>query len=66
MSKIWHPQDIGVYKEWVNSIVVESEESLTEWELNFINSIEGQLSQGRILSQKQAEILERIYAEKTK
>lgn len=38
---------------------------LTEWEDNFMGSIKIQFQQGRNLSNKQVEILERIYAEKT-
>ncbi len=39
--------------------------TLTEWEENFIASIEYQYNMKRKLSDKQFEILERIYAEKT-
>ena len=38
---------------------------LSDWELNFIMSIKRQLEEGRNLSIKQMEILERIYEEKT-
>jgi hypothetical protein len=39
--------------------------NLTKWELDFVESIIDQLEKGRYLSERQAEILERIYAEKT-
>ena len=38
---------------------------LSDWELNFIMSFKRQLEEGRNLSIKQMEILERIYEEKT-
>ncbi len=37
---------------------------LTDWEVNFILSIKRQLEEGRHLSARQSEILERIYQEK--
>lgn len=39
--------------------------NLTAWEEGFIESIRDQLTAGRELSEKQAEILERIYAKRT-
>ena len=38
---------------------------LTDWELNFLESISDQFIQKGDLSDKQFEILEKIYAEKT-
>ncbi len=38
---------------------------LTDWEENFIESISDQFTRRSYLSDKQFEILERIYAEKT-
>jgi hypothetical protein len=38
---------------------------LTEWEENFLESISKQFDQRGTLSDKQFEILDRIYAEKT-
>lgn len=38
---------------------------LSAWETNFMVSIEAQLKAGRELSEKQAEVLERIYNERT-
>ena len=65
MSKIWEPQLIHVYKTWVDAIIDEAQDKLNDWESNFVDSIENQIDNNRNLSQKQAEILERIYAEKT-
>lgn len=65
MAKIWEPQPTDVYKNWVDTILDEASDELTDWEINFIESINNQLVSGRTLSQKQADIVERIYAEKT-
>lgn len=39
--------------------------TLTEWEENFVTSVEYQYNQKRTLTDKQFKVLERIYAEKT-
>ena len=65
MAKIWEPQLIHVYQAWVNTIIDEAQDKLSEWESGFVDSINQQLDKNRNLSQKQAEILERIYSEKT-
>jgi hypothetical protein len=39
--------------------------ALTDWELNFLASITDQFNRRGSLSQKQFDILEKIYAEKT-
>lgn len=41
-------------------------EGLTEWEENFIESVKGQFNMRGTLSIRQREILEKIYAAKTK
>ena len=38
---------------------------LTAWELSFTESVSDQLSQGRPLTERQAEILEKIWSEKS-
>ena len=38
---------------------------LTKWESDFVESVSGQFERCGSLSERQAEILERIYAEKT-
>jgi hypothetical protein len=40
--------------------------NLTKWEDSFCVSLVDQLDRGRTLTERQAEILERIYTEKTK
>lgn len=46
-------------------MIKEEGRNLTKWELDFVDSVLDQMGNGRFLSIKQAEILERIYAEKT-
>ena len=53
-----------VHKMWVKR-ALEDGKGLTSWEANFLVSIETQLEKGKELSEKQVEILERIYADKT-
>lgn len=65
MAEIWKPQPIEVYQSWLDAIKDEALDKLTAWEITFIESIESQLTY-KNLSEKQAEILERIYASKTK
>lgn len=65
MSAIWKPQPKEVYVSWVESILTESSEKLNDWERGFIESVGNYLDRGWNLSRKQAETLERIYAEKT-
>jgi hypothetical protein len=52
------------WHDWLTSIQ-NNGVNLTTWELDFVESISQQLAAGRRMSEKQAEILERIYAEKT-
>lgn len=47
------------------SELTDPSKPLTQWEKNFHESVSDQFSRGRTLSEKQFEILERIYAEKT-
>lgn len=50
---------------WVETIETEGA-NLTKWEEDFVQSIRERFDQGRFhLTDRQAEILERIYAEKT-
>lgn len=52
------------WREWCDMILAMGR-NLTAWEQDFIESIDQQLTQGRSLSDRQVEILEQIYAEKT-
>lgn len=56
--------DISDYFHWLETIE-EQGRGLSVWEEEFVASVASQLDQGRSLSDKQVQILERIYAEKT-
>lgn len=66
MPKIWKPQPVEVYINWIETILDEASDELNEWESNFVNDISIKVLNGGTLTQRQEEILERIYAEKTK
>lgn len=53
-----------VIKQWITTIVEEGTK-LTKWELDFMESIADQFTEKNWISDKQEEILERIYSEKT-
>jgi len=62
MAEVWKPQPINVLTDWIETIREELSDDLTSWELTFIDSISVQLDTKKYLSQKQEEILERIYS----
>lgn len=64
MAPIFKPHDPIVYLSWIDAIRRERKEPLSEWEENFLMSLELQLK-FRNLSKRQAEVLDRIYADKT-
>ncbi len=58
----------AIYRSWIDACLNESKKRLTKWEEDFLESISDQLDQTGSLSERedgQAEILERIYTEKT-
>jgi hypothetical protein len=57
-------QSPQVIEYWITTINEEGR-NLTKWELDFMESITDQFSVKNFISDKQEEILERIYAEKT-
>lgn len=57
--------DEKTLREWIEAIKDETQDKLSSWELDFIDSIERQLNHYSKLSDRQIEILEKIYAEKT-
>lgn len=65
--KLWKPKDDAqaLHASWIEACLTESKKRLTPWEENFLNSINDQLTLSGSLSDKQIEILERIYTEKT-
>ena len=66
MAGLWKPQPREVIESWIEDIISEAADKLTPWETNFVESVSKQLDRTGSLSQKQEEILERIYAEKTR
>lgn len=58
-------KDPKVLKEWIDRVNDEPSKPLTKWEEDFMVSISDQFDRSGRLSEKQAEILERIYSEKT-
>ena len=56
--------DRATWEDWLDAIEKDGV-NLSVWEDTFISSIRRQLAMGRTLSEKQADILERIYAENT-
>jgi len=66
MSKIFKPLNISDYQYWIDSILEESSDGLTDWENGFIDSISNWLSSGKNLTQSQAEKLEFLYTKYTK
>lgn len=54
-----------VIAHWINTVNTEALHKLTKWELDFMESITEQFEKRNSISDKQEEILERIYAEKT-
>lgn len=66
MSKIWQPKPNETLQYWLDTILDEAVDDLTEWEANFIDSVGIRITRKLNLSEKQEQILESIYAEKTK
>lgn len=65
MARIWEPQPIKVYEEWIKDIVDEASDKLNDWESSFIESLAARLFRGQNLTQNQAEKLEQIYTKHT-
>lgn len=53
-----------VIKDWLEQIY-ENSHKLSTWEIDFFNSVSDQFAVSGTVSDKQEEILERIYADKT-
>jgi len=53
-----------VITDWIERVNTEGR-GLSKWESSFMESITDQFERSRSLSDRQEEILERIYAEKT-
>jgi len=57
--------NLKVYREWIETILNEAEDRLSDWERNFIESISNQMDERGWISDKQVVVLERIYSSKT-
>ena len=57
-------RDKALIKEWIEYVQVQGV-NLTKWEESFIESIAEQFELKQWISDKQEEILERLYTEKT-
>lgn len=57
-------QPKNVIENWIETVQTEGR-NLTKWESDFIESLADQFEMYGRISDKQQEILERIYAEKT-
>lgn len=65
MSEMWRPLSLETYKGWVEQILEQAQDNLSEWETTFVYDMQRKLGRGGVLTQAQAEKLESIYAEKT-
>lgn len=65
MSKIWKPIETEVLQSWIDAILNEASDDLSDWESKFIVDVEMRLARGSQLTQSQEQKLEEIYADKT-
>jgi len=65
MAEIWKPKPFEVIQHWIFESLYHSREPLTDWERSFLISTDNRLHKNGSLTQRQEEILEGIYAEKT-
>lgn len=65
MAPIWKPKDPKILKGWINDILTEASDTLTDWESRFIADMDMRLTVGSTLTESQEQKLEEIYAEKT-
>jgi hypothetical protein len=64
VSAVWKPQPVEVLQKWIATIKQHGR-GLTDWEKYFVGEIEKQLSRSGRLSERQHQILEKLYADKT-
>lgn len=57
--------DPKVQLDWIHKCFSEATISLSDWEIKFLRSIRDDIHRKITLTDRQVEILERIYAEKT-
>lgn len=64
MAKQWTPQPRSTYRYWVEAILMEASDKLSDWEKNFIDDIDNRLNFND-LTEAQANKLEQIYTKHT-
>lgn len=65
MAPIWKPKDPKVLRQWLDDILTEASDTLTDWESRFCADMDIRLTVGSTLTEEQEKKLEEIYAEKT-
>lgn len=66
MPLMWRPYDESTYRMWLDAIVDEASDELTDWESKFINDMRVQIDFNANFSRAQSDQIERIYAKYTK
>jgi hypothetical protein len=66
MAPIRKPIKNEVLQSWIDAILEEASDELNDWEIDFIHNVAVRVAHKQELSIRQEEILEKIYAEKTK
>ena len=64
MAQIWKPQSDLVYENWIDRIIADSANDMKElsnWELQFIHSIQNRLRMKQPMTELIANKLEEIY-----
>jgi len=65
MAKMWHPQPKEVIQSWIDSLLTEASDELSNWEEEFIESCQKGLNKYGHLTEAMESTLEKIYANKT-
>ena len=66
MPLAWKPQDRDTINHWINTILEEASDSLSDWESTFVNDMQIRLANKWNWTEAQEKKLEQIYADKTK
>ena len=65
MPQVTKRKDPMTLKQWIDDVNAEGR-GLTDWETQFMESLTEQFDRRQSMSEKQEEILERIYVDKVK
>ena len=63
MPPLWKPQPFEVLQNWIDTIIEEASDTLTDWETKFVDDMRIRVGNKWPLTQTQEEKLESIYAE---